>query len=472
MAQGKGKYIKATGLYTIGNIFNRAISLLLLPIFTRLLSTSSYGIVNTYNSWVTIATVIVGLQLYLTLRSAITDYNDRLNQYISSITFLTSCAFVTILSISAFVSTFFIKKLPVVLVVLCVIHAFMHAIINIELQREMMTCEYVKRTLLLILPNLIGAVLGIVIITTFPKTDYMGRIVSNVAVYIVFGLLFIIINFKNGKTYFNKDMWKYGLVLSTPLIFHGLASDILSSVDRTMITGFRSASETGIYGVAYTMGMAIKVITSSVESVWIPWFTKAMNENRKKDINNIASKYLIIVSCLCLSAMMCLPEVLKLFADKRYWTGVNIIPPIVLASFITFLYSISVDVEYYYKATKGIAINTVIAAGSNLILNIIFIPKYGAIAAAYTTVVSYFISFLIHYFSSKRLDKELFPIRFYILPLLLAISGTIITYIFMGNWYIRWAIALLILIIGFGVFYQHRKSLPISDIIHKRKEKK
>lgn len=462
MSHKNGKYVKATGLYTIGNIFNRAISLLLLPIFTRLLSTSSYGIVNTYNSWVTIATVIVGMQLYLTLRSAVTDYRDNLNEYISSITFLILISFIVVLSITTVGFSFFSDSIPLILVVLCIIHAFMHSLINIELQREMMAYEYVKRTLLLILPNLIAAIAGIVIIKTFPDTKYMGRIGSNVAVYILFGIVFLFYNFRKGKVYYDKEIWKYGLALSTPLIFHGIASDILSSVDRTMITSYRSASETGIYGVAYTLGMAIKVITSSVESVWIPWFTKAMNDGKKEVVNKIARKYLLIVSCLCIAAMMCLPEVLKLFAESSYWSGIYIIPPIVLASFITFLYSISVDVEYYYKATKGIAINTIIAAFTNLVLNFIFIPKYGAIAAAYTTVVSYAVSFLIHYFTSRKLDKELFPFKFYILPIGLSIIGTATTHIFIDNYILRWACAIFIMIIAIIIILRNKNSLPIK----------
>ena len=442
------KYLKATGLYTVGNIFYKAMSLLLLPIFTRLLSTSSYGIVSTYNSWVTILTIVIGMQLYLTLRSACTDYKKDLHSYISTLDSITLIAAMVMMGIAFFGEHFITIPFQKSLVFLCIIHALFSSVINVELQRQMMSLEYVKRTLLLALPGLIAAVIGILVIVNYPQTDYMGRIVSNVAVISLVGLCILICHYKKGKSFFKKSHCSYGLVLSTPLIFHGLACEVLSSVDRTMITYFRTSAETGVYSVAYTMGMAIKVVTSSAESVWIPWFTSKINEKKKDEINKVAKYYLFLITILCVVAMLCLPEFLKLFAEESYWSGLYIIPPIVLASFIVFLYSLSVDVEYYYKATKGLAVNTFIAAGMNLVLNFIFIPKFGAIAAAFTTVVSYTISFLIHYLKAKKLDVHLFPLKIYIVPIIIAIIGTILAYLTMDLIVLRWGIAITALLMS------------------------
>lgn len=430
----------------VGNVFNNAISLLLLPVFTRLLSTSSYGIVSTYNSWVTIMTVVVGLQLYLTLRSAYSDYQNRLSAYCSAVDGLCIVSFLFFV-VAALVADrvfhVFGSDFPVTLVYLCLGHALVASILNVERQKEMMALEYVRRTALLTLPNLIAALLGIAIIASFPKTDYMGRIGSNFAVHAIFGLAILFVHFRRGRAFFDKEIWKYGMGLSFPLIFHGLACDVLGSVDRTMITAFRSAAETGIYSVAYTLGMAIKVVTASVEAAWVPWFTAKMNAGHRDEVRMVAKRYVLVVSALCIAAMLCLPEILKLFSSREYWDGIWLIPPIALASFTTFLYSISVDVEYYSKATKAIAVNTIIAAGVNLLLNWLLIPKYGAVAAAYTTVVSYGVSFLIHHLSANRLQRGIFPFAIYVGPLFMAGAGTALCYLFMSNGVMRWGIGLI-----------------------------
>lgn len=376
--------------------------------------------------------------------SATTDYQGKLPQYISAINSFAVLSFTAFLALALVVRAVFFQDVPVLLVIFCCIHALMTAVINVELQKQMMLVEYVKRTLLLALPSLIAALLGIVVIYLYPSTDYWGRIATNVLVFSLFGSVILVHYFKKGKTFYDRTIWKYSFTLAAPLVFHGLAINVLSSFDRTMLITLRSTAETGVYSVAATIGTAVLVITSSAESVWIPFFTNNMNKGDKHTINSIGKKYLSVVTILCITAMLCLPEILKIFSERSYWEGINIIPPIVLATFVTVLYSLSVDVEYYYKSTKIIAINTVIAAVLNIILNAVFIPSYGAIAAAYTTVASYAVSFGIHYVTARRLDKELFEFQMYIIPIVIAVAGTVATSILIDLWVARWIIAFVL----------------------------
>lgn len=453
------KYTKAAGLYTIGNVFNRAISLLLLPIFTKLLNTTSYGIASTYNSWVAIIVVIISLQLNLTLRSAWTDKRKNLDAYISSVTTLTILVTIALALISLPICSLFFRNIPLLLVLFCIAQSFSTSIINMEIQREMMAVQYIKRTLLLSLPNLIAAILGIVVLLVYPDSQYYGRIIPMVCTYLVIGSLILNSIYKKGRTIFDVPNWKYGLSYSIPLVFHGIANTVLSGLDFSMITYYKSASETGIYSVAYTMGMAVIVITSSLESVWIPWFTEHMNKGLKDDVNKMAKIYIGVATTMCICVMLILPEVLKLFTDRNYWTGVSLISPIVLASYIIFLYSLSVDVEYYYKTTKIIAFNTIIAAIVNVVLNFIFIPMYGAIAAAYTTVASYSVSFFIHYNYAHRIDCELFKFNIYILPIITVLLSVVVSSFF-TSWLIRWSVALIVLVSG--LFYYKDRTMTLA----------
>lgn len=93
--------------------------------------------------------------------------------------------------------------------------------------------------------------------------------------------------------------------------------------------------------------------------------------------------------------MMVGPEIVKLLASSKYWEGIGIIPPVVLANYIIFAYTLYVNIEHFYKKTPYITLNTVIAAGLNLILNYIFIPRYGYMAAAYTTLVACYLFFVL-----------------------------------------------------------------------------
>lgn len=66
--------------------------------------------------------------------------------------------------------------------------------------------------------------------------------------------------------------------------------------------------------------------------------------------------------------------------------------------YYSFLYTLPSSIEYYYKKTVLIAIGTLGAAAVNIALNAYFIPRFGYIAAAYTTVVCYLLYYAIHVF--------------------------------------------------------------------------
>lgn len=73
--------------------------------------------------------------------------------------------------------------------------------------------------------------------------------------------------------------------------------------------------------------------------------------------------------------------------------------------FIT-IYSFFGNFEFYYERTKIVMIASGIVALANIILNLIFIPICGFIAAGYTTLFCYIIYSFVHYIFVKRICKE------------------------------------------------------------------
>ncbi|HBX22982.1 MAG TPA: polysaccharide biosynthesis protein [Desulfotomaculum sp.] len=443
----KSKNVIAGSFYLIGNLFNKAIAFLTVPIFTRLMSTSDYGIVNTYMSWVSILSLVVGLSLGNSIRSAYMDFKEDLDGYISSIFFLALLNFVVSSTVIILIAYYFLEQVDIILVVLCLVQSFMTFVINTITIKYMLAMEYIKKTLLLALPNIVIVILSVVFLLNMDSYKYLGRIVPYVAVLSILGTFYLVKFFVVGKNFIKKTYWSYAIGLSIPLILHGLSVNILRTSDRTMITVFQSASETGIYSLVYNLSMVALVVTTSLESVWIPWFNKKMQNNDKTIINKHVKMYIEIVLVAFLSLLMISPEVLIVMAPREYWVGIVLIAPILLGCFFMFLYSISVNLEFYYKSTKIIAINTIIAASLNLALNFAFIPLYGAMAAAITTVVAYVVSFGIHYCAARKLDNQLFPFKIYTKPILIMCIGVFISYLLIDYAIIRWSIALIGLLI-------------------------
>lgn len=450
---------KASLLYLISTLFNKGIAFLTVPIFTRLLTTSDYGVTTTYMSWVDIFTVILSFALYMSIRTAFIDYKDKKNEFLNTIVTFTICVSCVFCFIVIMLKNIF--NIEIFLIMCAVIQGSMSALIMDYQQYLMMELKYIQRSLLLSLPNFIGAILSIVILSVIPmKNRYIGRIISVFIVYLLFGIIVVVCVYKKHKPQINKKYLKYGLTISLPLVLHGVALNILSQSDRTMITLLANSSETGIYSLVYNFGMIATVITTALEGIWIPWFMNKIKENFIEEINEKATDYIKLITCAMVVLILIGPEILKFLASKEYWDGIKIIPPIVLANYFIFIYSLHVNVEHYYKKTMYITLNTIIAAIINIILNFIFIPQYGYVAAAYTTVVAYFVAFVLHARCTYKLEKNIFPIKGLILPLITIIMVIIIYNITMNNIYIRWGVFMI-----YGIIFVIKERKKIKKYI-------
>lgn len=204
------------------------------------------------------------------------------------------------------------------------------------------------------------------------------------------------------------------------------------------------------------MGETVSVF--SRQAVWfraIQLFVKSpvwgygirTNDGYRELINVLAMDYVHLMTYAMVALILVGPEILKIFADQRYWEGMSIIPPIALANYMIFMYTMYVYIEHYYKKTVYITKNTLIAAGLNVILNFILIPKYGYVAAAYTTLASYFVAFILHSRYAKKIEPDIYPLKMFALPLLHVGGAIILYYPLLNFWTLRWGILFVYLII-------------------------
>ena len=126
--------------------------------------------------------------------------------------------------------------------------------------------------------------------------------------------------------------------------------------------------------------------------------------------------------------------------------AIYVIPVVALGVYYTYCYDMFCTVEFYYGATRYVMVASVVGALVNVILNAVFIPVFGFIAAAYTTLFSYMIFMLMHYVFMHRvmkeqsIEEEIYDIRFTFLfsVVLSAVTfGCILTY---QNDWLRYAV--------------------------------
>ena len=405
-----GKAVRAGIGYTIGNILIKGISFLTIPIFSRLMSTADYGIYNTFASYVSIITIIMGLALHASIKNARFDFSAKIADYCSSLALLTGMN-----SLLVFALAFLFRSplstlvgLEPTLVMLVVVEGFSNCVLyfyNAMLSIRYKYKEYLVISFIYSLSSVAISVL--LILFCFRDPSYMGRVLGSVIPLLLLSVYMMIRIFAAAKPTVSGKFWKYGLKIGLPLIPHELSQIILSQFDRIMIKSMTGDSNAGIYSFAYNIGLLLHVVTNSTDTAWSPRFFELMNEKKYDEIKKSSSLYILLVTVLAAGLMVISPELVLIMGDAEYQYSKYIVIPIVMSMFFAFLYTLPVGVEYYYKKTGFIALGTVLAAALNIVLNYYFIKKTGSyVAAAYTTVVTHFFFYLFHMVLARLIAKK------------------------------------------------------------------
>ncbi|HFD1810740.1 TPA: polysaccharide biosynthesis C-terminal domain-containing protein, partial [Enterococcus faecium] len=153
-------------------------------------------------------------------------------------------------------------------------------------------------------------------------------------------------------------------------------------------------------------------------------------------------------------------DLARIMAPEEYYSGLSLVIPISLGYFFQFLYSLPVNVEFYEKKTTYIALGTVASAIVNIGLNIVFIPKLGVIAAGYTTVVTYFLLFLFHYFMAKKItNRQLFNTSKIWFIIVFMIIFSVVLHLVINHLILRYTLLLVCLVVIGGYFIKNKKRI-------------
>ena len=172
-------------------LFNKGIGFVTVPIFSRILTTSDYGTVTTFNSWVSMISVFISLALYNAVRNSFVDMDDKERpHFLSTIITFTGLVFLTVMGVCVVATVFVPRNINTALIFMCIIQSFGYALINDYSYYLMMRYRYKFRAALMVLPGLISVVLSIFAILFILKDNlYLGRIVPTTAVYGIFAIV-------------------------------------------------------------------------------------------------------------------------------------------------------------------------------------------------------------------------------------------------------------------------------------------
>lgn len=416
------RLVKSGMLLVLTNFINQGIVFLSAPLFSRMMSTTDFGFFSSFVSLITIIQIIMTLNIYSSIYNAKIEYSkDDLRIYLKNIICFI-CIFGTVFIIILLTFANVIIKwfqLSFDALILACIYTLLYCIYTTLNTYLIANKDDNKSTIwastLTFIFSVCNILFSLVFVSNMIENRYLGRCYGMILAVIVA----LIISFPYFKTIFRYTKCKisiiknnilFGLRISIPLIFHSLSAIILSKMDQLMLLNLISPSKSGIYSYGNNFSHIFSTICQSFNTVYLPWYMINKKNNENKIIierSNLYIKFIFIIFC-CF--YLFIPDILYFLSDSTYFSAIYSIQIVVIGMYFNYLYYFIVNFETYYKKTTYIALGTILSGISNIILNIILIPRYEDIGAAIATSASLILLFVFHAIIAKFFIKHEFEI--------------------------------------------------------------
>ena len=412
---------KHASTYFSGTILIHGLGVITLPVFTALLTTEEYGIINVFTSYISVLIILLSFYIH----GAISRYyfekdKDDFSAFLGSSFLFCNISFITL---GYFVFLFRIElakiiNLPselifcmILMSYLTVCYYFFQQVMIATKQSKKYTFTEVTWQYLKFLITVCGLLYLSDTYFMYNNVNhsytFMGKIIGEIiaSVFIVAyttKVLFRYLSFSGMKT----DHIKYALSYSIPLIPFALSSFILTSFDQWYINSAVGQAEAGQYAFAYKIGVLFLGLITALLNGSQPEYFKFMNDKHyakvSEQVNSVAKLLMLGAGFIILFAV----DVGTLLSSKKIFLEALPVAPVIVVAYIfhgvSSLYNRGI---YYTKKNVWLALIVLLSGVLNIFLNLWFIPLYGFTAAAYTTLVSYFFMMLLSVFVTTFILK-------------------------------------------------------------------
>lgn len=426
-----------TAIYGLLTIVARFINFLLLPIHTKYLSVSDYGVIGDLYAILAFLMVILSYGMETTFFNFTRKKENIQSVFGTSITLLhiTSIVFIVLAvvfkeDIAAFIDY---PDQSQFIIYMMIVLAF-DAMSAIPLAYFRRIEKIWKFTLIRVSGIIISVLLNVYLIAICPwllnqhihgwfvdfynanqLIDYVfiANCVSSVWVY-----LLVLPTIFNIKITFNRSLAKKILHYTWPLLFVGMAGIVNETMDRTMLRRMlpNGEYETGIYNAFYKLSIVITLMIQAFRMGAEPFFFAHLESENKEKTYAIILKYFVYacISVFLITSLFAEPIARLLIRNDEFFnhpTGLLIVPILLLANvFLGMHYNLSIWYKAEGKTKKGAWIS-VFGAAITLVINFIFIPIYGILASAWATLACYGGMTVINYYWGQKYFKVPYPMK-------------------------------------------------------------
>ena len=407
---------KDTIIYGFGTVIQRIIGFVLLPFYTRALVPAEYGILDTLATLAFFISTIfsLGIAGATSRYFFIAENEDEKKKllYTSAtiriISYSIPLLFVVIFSSEISVILFASDKYTLVIIATGFLIYFSS---QQEMQSQIFRFyrEPVKFTFVTILKTVINPVSGILLVVILQWGVLGATLASLITSLVTYVFAYL---YYTRKKYIRQFSWSWAkkmLKFGFPLIFTGILTWVNSVSDRLFILHYQDLSQIGLYSIANTFSQPILLVNLAISMGSMVFVMSLYSEEKEMDkpktkalLTKIWYIYLAIAISIASLISIFSFDIVKLITTPKYIGGILAIPFLLFGHILYMSTDLTGNGMTLKEQSKPYFWIMLIAAGTNFGLNFYFVPKFGFVGAAITTIISNTIYFLIAYYWSQR----------------------------------------------------------------------
>ncbi len=395
--------------YLLSNLFVRGITFLLTPLYTRVLSPEDFAIVAIANTLASALGLGIGLAVHSAVTRLFAECKDEQERRVF---------FGTLLIFSTVVPTVFglvlhllgaMGKLDVFEVVrfephlkLVLWSAVAGNLCNLPVSVYMAREEPRKVSAFNIGSGLVQLLLNILFVVVLGQ-GALGILRAGLAANLVMAAVSVLLIAGMAAPVVSLRVLWHTLAFSLPLVPHLLANWALSVSDRLILERYVTQGDVGRYSLGYMFGLIVSVVAAAATNPINPAANRQLKDpEQAKNLPPLGTYALLGIVAFALPVSVSAREVVRIIAPRAYEGATDVVPWVVLGAVLQGVYLVWTTGTWYSRRTGLVPGVTLISALVNIGLNLWLVPRYGAIAAAWTTAVGYGVAALLHGLLAQR----------------------------------------------------------------------
>jgi O-antigen/teichoic acid export membrane protein len=428
MANPIKKLLGQTAVYGLSSIVGRLLNYLLVPLYTHVFADpSDYGVVSELYAWVAFLVVFLTFGMETAFFRFLQEKEDKDKVFLNG--FLTVIGvnilfFLTLLFFNQDIADLLLfsghNEYIILLGAIVCIDA-VTALPLAKLRAENKALKFASIQFASILVNIALNLFFMLVLfdPERPEEGVLFILFANLIASLVKPIL-LYKHFFNLRLNFDFELAKEMGIYAVPLVIAGFAGIINETIDRILLKhmlydGSSHASLTfaeaqvGIYSACYKLAMLVTILLQAYRYAAEPFFFAQMKNEEKNKIYAKVMNFFVATVCLVFLVVSLNIDFFKLFIrNDAYYVGLGVVPILLLANvFLGIYYNQSI----WYKLSGQTKFGAYIAIGGaciTILVNVIFIPKYGFYASAWATLIVYAAQMV----ASYLLGQKYYPIKY------------------------------------------------------------